>query len=83
MQREADITIPPAALEAVAKHLWALSHPRLPWRDGNSPARIKFRTKARTACLAMLRAWPERRFRYERNGTYPVVVLPFEETTND
>lgn len=31
---------------------------------------------------AAINAWPERRFRYERNGTYPVVVLPFEETSD-
>lgn len=27
-----------------------------------------------------INAWPERGFRYERHGSYPVVVLPFEET---
>ena len=83
---DADLTIPPAALEAVAQHLWALSHPRLPWRDGNSPARIKFRTKARTACLAMLRAWPSKTIHNDHLHwpQYPHIILPLpQENTND
>ena len=28
---------------------------------------------------AAINAWPKRGFRYERHGSYPVVVLPYEE----
>ena len=76
-----DIHIPPKALEAGAKAL--CKEARLFWPDLNDAEHDIMRAEARAACLAMLRAWPERRFRYERNGTYPVVVLPFEEITND
>ena len=80
-----DITIPPAALEAAAEELLRTQCGGTDglWAHAPEWHRVLMRNEARAACLTMLKAWPERRFRYERNGTYPVVVLPFEEITND
>lgn len=59
-----DITIPPEALEAAAKELYEV-HPYtdedddvIPWEELHMIDKEEHLDFARSACLAMLKAWP-------------------------
>ncbi len=67
-----DITIPPEALEATRTAFANAGTAD----DAVDPIHV--------ACLAMLKAWPGLRHAVERNGSYPVAILPLpQENTND
>jgi hypothetical protein len=58
-----NIEIPPAALEAGARALYVQANPDLKWEDCaiecGQDVRQAYLFRARAACLAMLKAWPE------------------------
>ena len=80
-----DITIPPEALEAAAKALAADA--KLNWDDIPYSHNILL-SEARTACLAMIKAWPgvhihewQRPWLGGMSGTD--IILPLTENSNE
>lgn len=68
-----DITIPPEAIEAAA-----IEMAPAPWSMYTEDAKEHFRSKARAACLAMLRSWPGMwTIASVGNGS---IILPLTET---
>ena len=83
-----DITIPPKALEAVARvlHDHAEIFDDLPWEDLSEDDQECYIEEARAACLAMLRNWPGRKDEWRDNITfdgkpvrYSVIILPLPQ----
>ena len=56
-----------SATAGPAGYSWATTHER---------TRAKWRKNARVTVAAALNAWPEARRSIERNGSYPVIILP-------
>lgn len=96
-----DITIPPAALKAAAKaryEKWA-EQTRVdkrfdgyaiellcpPWSDINEDYRAELMEQERTACLAMLEAWPWKKhgIHHRHDVSIPFVMLSMAEVPND
>lgn len=76
-----DITIPPKALEAAA-----IEMAPAPWSMYTEDAKEHFRSKARAACLAMLREWQTEKHKMivgvaldEVGGQYPAIILPLPQ----
>lgn len=82
-----DITIPPEALEASAKAIWATCQSgTLAWEDLPSSTQRSITEEARAACLAMLRNWPGMTERFFPNDPTrpPGIFLPLpQENIND
>ena len=79
-----NITIPPEALEAAARALCKA--------DGRVPDAVvgpdgmrgflaweNYKPKARAACLAMLRAWPEAKVQYHTVPPSSAIILPLQQ----
>ena len=83
-----DITMPPEALEAAAKELYEV-HPYtdedddvIPWEELHMIDKEEHLDFARSACLAMLKAWPKAVFAIEANNAPCIFLpLPMENTT--
>lgn len=74
-----DITIPPEALEAVARKL-AID------TEGTDEWWTLYMRRAHAACLAMLKAWPGMRVSHrldEWGPTDPQIILPLTQEAND
>jgi hypothetical protein len=83
-----DITIPPEALEAAARAIWASCQSgTLAWEDLPSSTRKVIKEEARAACLAMLAAWPGMRAEGVGVGdgvtTYEWLILPLPKEPSD
>ena len=86
-----DITIPPEALEAAAKELYEVDtytdddDDDIPWEELHMIDKEEYLDYARSACLAMLKAWPGVAVQgtrpHFRDG--PQIILPLTENTND
>ena len=81
-----EITIPAAAIEAVARALAAVRMPNYTWDDLGRDMQDYFRDDARTACRAMLEAWEGAKTIRDdgRRQTYaiPAIILPFPPQEN-
>ena len=83
-----NINIPPEAIEAAAINLHRLVYDEpdsYSWAETDEGTRTHFRTIARAACLAMLRAWPRMDTGpniYGRQNAIIRLPLP-QENTND
>ena len=80
-----DITIPLEALEAAAKAIADLSCPSDLFVQCVAAGGCVCREQARSACLAMLKAWPGMTWACRGKGTPPhLLFLPMPaENTND
>ena len=83
-----DITIPPEALEAAAKELCGATFKVSeygPWESTPQWMQDMWRSRARAACLAMLRAWPGMHLGHQCIGCGgdPQVILPLPEKQDD
>lgn len=81
----ADITIPPAALEAGARVLHANLElfEDLPWEDLSDADQDEYREQIRAAFLAMIEAWPNKESLNKPSDWHRYVVLCISEQTDD
>ena len=87
-----DITIPPEAVEAAAKELYEVDtytdddDDDIPWEELHMIDKEEYLDYARSACLAMLKAWPGMLGMTEgepgRESREIILPLP-KENTND
>ena len=85
-----NITIPPEALEAVAKELYEV-HPYtdedddvIPWEELHMIDKEEYLDSARAACIAMLKAWPGMHEAKSDRLNCQIIILPLpKENTND
>jgi hypothetical protein len=53
------------------------------WAKIDGKTRERFRQHARATIAAALDVWPEARHSIERNGSYPVLILPLPKDAAD